>query len=245
MAMVASPGEYPFSRHPRLMYRKHRGPCASTPASHPADTNKRFKYPHRQRPDRPARRLRPPTQIASTPTSRRRGRDRVASACRSDTRRLRGGLRRHRSQKITSRSPSKRGGHPHRQYLAYGREARYDVPSCCAARAERHPQGVHRPPHLDLPGGLVRLVGDPAILRRAAPKLHARSRVRLHIRVSGPTRHRKAYAFCIAKAYATTSSSAACTSTSFPGGSPTTSTSSATSSSRWASSAPARPVAKI
>ena len=128
-------------------------------------------------------------------------------------------------------------------YLAMAREARLRRQEAARHRAERHPEGVHRPRHLDLPGRAV----DPAgrrhdrVLRRARAEVQPGLGLRLpHPRIRARTRRRRwPTPSASPRPTPTRSCGAASRSTSSPGACRSTSTSSATSSSRWPSSAPA------
>ena len=149
----------------------------------PARDQPALQVPDRQRPDRPERRLRPAD--ADRPRFRRsagRGRDRPRRHVDRHAARLRDRLRRHRPEEDHRLADhQRRGGDPDRDVPGDGREARLRRQAAARHGAERHPQGVHRPRHLDLPGRAV----DPAgrrhhrVLRRARAEVQPGLGVRL------------------------------------------------------------------
>ena len=173
LTLLGDPGRVPVhARHPPAdvpqaalddaPVRGLRQPARNQPA---------LQVPDRQRPDRAERRLRPadPDRPGfGRPAGR--GRSRARGHVDRHAARFRDRLRRHRpGQDHRLADDQRRRRDPDRDVPGDGREARLRHQEAARHGAERHPQGIHRPRHLDLSGPAVDQAGGRhhRVLRRA------------------------------------------------------------------------------
>ena len=142
-----------------------------------------FPLPHPSRPDRAQRGLRPAHPMR--PRLRRsHGRRRGGPGGHGGRHpgRHGGGLRRHRPQQDHGLPDhQRRRGPDHGHVLRHGPQARFRPGGAARHGSERHPEGNHRPRHLDLSGGALHPPGGrhDRVLRPARPQVLSGQHLRL------------------------------------------------------------------